>query len=121
MRCSDRFGDYGTVGFGVVDIDNVPTLIDLMLSCRVQGKRIEHAFLSYVVSRYKSAGSKESKEFRANYRRTQRNEAAGRVFEDFGFKCSETVGEVRKLVFDYETPILDEKIVTIEDARDRQP
>jgi FkbH-like protein len=117
MRCSDRFGNYGTIGVAVVELNNVPTLIDIMFSCRVQGKRIEHAFLSHIVSRYRAEGFRE---FRANYRRTPRNEAAGRVFDDFGFKCSETLGDVRKLVFDYESPIPDDKIVTIEDATDRQ-
>jgi FkbH-like protein len=118
MRCSDRFGDYGTIGFAVFEVNRLPTLIDLMFSFRVQGKRVEHAFLSYIVSRYQAGGFKE---FRANYRNTPRNEVASRVFDDFGFRCSEILGGVRKLVFDYEASIPDDRIVTIEDATGRQP
>ena len=53
IDCSDRFGDYGIVGFGVVDI-RVPLLLDLMFSCRIQGKRVEHAVLSFLLKRFVS-------------------------------------------------------------------
>jgi FkbH-like protein len=41
----DRFGSYGVVGFCIVD-SRVPLMTDLMFSCRVQAKRVEHALLT---------------------------------------------------------------------------
>jgi FkbH-like protein len=39
MRCSDVYGDYGVVGFGVVK-KSENRLIYLMFSCRIQSKRV---------------------------------------------------------------------------------
>ena len=49
LKCSDRFGSYGTVGFGIVrrTAEEIAVL-DFMLSCRVQGKSIEQAFFSHL-------------------------------------------------------------------------
>jgi len=49
LKCSDRFGSYGTVGFSIVrrTAEEIAVL-DLMLSCRVQGKSIEQAFFSHL-------------------------------------------------------------------------
>jgi FkbH-like protein len=79
LDCEDRFGSYGVIGFCVVD-RREPRMIDLMFSCRIQSKRVEHAFLSWLLSRY--IASTEC--FYANYRRTPRNSPSGRVFEDLG-------------------------------------
>src|SRR6185437_5290933 len=85
LECEDRFGSYGTIGFGVVDKRECH-LKDLMFSCRVQGKRVEHAFLTYVLKAYRrTTGSY----FFVSYRKTPRNSQAGKVFDDFGF---ETLG-----------------------------
>jgi FkbH-like protein len=113
IRCSDRFGSYGIVGFAVVD-SREPRLLDLMFSCRIQGKRVEHAFLTYVVGRMPAA---DRRDFFANYRKTAKNAAHGRVFEDLGF---ETVGErdgVTSLVFGKDRVVPDEGVVQIVDRR----
>jgi FkbH-like protein len=82
MSCVDNFGDYGTVGFAIVETDG-PRLIDLMFSCRVQAKRVEHAFLEFLLSRYSKQGSTE---LLARYVQTERNSAAGKVFDDLSFE-----------------------------------
>jgi len=41
--CTDRFGDYGLVGFCLLDTTS-NTITDMMYSCRVQAKHVEHAF-----------------------------------------------------------------------------
>ena len=51
LSCEDRFGSYGVVGFSIVD-RREPRMTDLMFSCRVQSKRVEHAFLAYVMKTY---------------------------------------------------------------------
>ncbi|MFS1513885.1 HAD-IIIC family phosphatase [Chengkuizengella sp. SCS-71B] len=47
VEVSDRFGDYGTVGFLVTHIKGSTLLIEtFLLSCRVLGRGIEHAVMS---------------------------------------------------------------------------
>lgn len=83
IRCADRFGSYGIVGFALVDIRE-PRLMDLMFSCRIQGKRVEHAFLAYLIEKYSIP---ERRDFFANYRKTTKNEKPGKMFEEIGFEC----------------------------------
>jgi FkbH-like protein len=86
VHCEDRFGDYGTVGFALVDASK-RRLVDLMFSCRIQGKRIEHALLRFMHERYADHARLP---FYASYRPTERNAPAARVFEDIGFHCIAT-------------------------------
>jgi len=60
-----------------------PRLTDLMFSCRIQSKRVEHAFLARMVRKYTTA---ERPKFHANYRETPRNAPSGKVFKDMGFE-----------------------------------
>lgn len=109
LRCTDRFGSYGVVGFAVVDALQ-PRITDLMFSCRIQGKRVEHAFLSALLKKYiREIG----KDLFADYRKTERNAPAGRVFDDLGF---ETVGKnngVASLVFRKDKPVQDDGIIQV--------
>ncbi len=82
MRCRDRFGDYGTVGFACIDVRE-PRLLDLTFSCRVQSKRVEHAFLTEVLRRYLPDANPG---LLVSYKRTDRNAPSGRVFDDFGME-----------------------------------
>lgn len=103
----DRFGDYGIVGFGIVDRqDN--KLIDLMFSCRIQSKRVEHAFFNYLLGRYLPQG-----DFYVNYRRTERNKFTGQVFEDLSFEEVDRNGDVLTLVFRQSQEILDDQILKV--------
>ena len=113
MHCTDRFGSYGIVGFALIDIRE-PRLLDLMFSCRIQGKRVEHGFLSYILSSYCHDGRRD---FFANYRRTEKNASAGKVFEEIGF---DVVGEqegVLSLTFPKEKAVSQEGIVRIVEAK----
>jgi len=109
IHCQDRFGDYGIVGFAVVDT-RVPRLLDLMFSCRVQAKRVEHAILSFLLRRFVSDGGKD---FFANYRKTAKNAQSGRVFEEMGFEPADEKEEVPSLVFRRTRAIPDDQIVRI--------
>ena len=92
LACEDRFGAYGIIGFALVE-RRTPRLVDLALSCRVQAKRVEHAFLSFLLAHHEARGAAA---LEALYRRTERNRAAGAVFEDLGFEELECNGEVRR-------------------------
>ena len=109
IECKDRFGDYGIVGFAVVEKDK-SLLIDLMFSCRVQGKRVEHATLSYLLKRF---GSEVKRDFYANYRKTAKNAVSGKVFDEMGFEQVSENDGVSLLVFPAMRPIPDDKVVSI--------
>jgi len=95
LSVEDRFGSYGVVGFCIVD-NRVPLMTDLMFSCRVQSKRVEHAFLAYIIQKYIALTGKD---FQANYRKTSRNVPSGRVFADLGLEENGVADGVSRLVF----------------------
>jgi FkbH-like protein len=114
LSCEDRFGSYGVVGFSIVD-RREPRMTDLMFSCRIQSKRVEHAFLASVIRRYIS---ETGKDFYANYRKTPRNAPSGRVFADLLMAETETRDGVLSLRFPRDREIPDDGVidVTVRDA-----
>ncbi len=110
MACEDRFGSYGVVGFSIVD-GREPRLTDLMFSCRIQSKRVEHAFLAYAIRKYRRTVANG---LIANYRRTPRNAPSGRVFADLGMQEIGTTDGVSHWVFPADQASPDESIVAIE-------
>jgi len=109
IRCADRFGSYGIVGFALVEMRE-PRLLDLMFSCRIQGKRVEHAFLAYLLEKYSLP---ERRDFFANYRRTKKNEKPGKVFEEIGFECVDERDGLFSLKYAKSRPIVPENIIRI--------
>jgi FkbH-like protein len=83
VQVTDRFGDYGIVGFCLIRRDaTVVRMVDLAMSCRVQAKHVEHAFMLSLMARYRRLGFIA---FEAEFRRTERNSPAAQVFQDLGF------------------------------------
>lgn len=109
MHCTDRFGSYGIVGFALVDTRE-PRLLDLMFSCRIQGKRVEHGFLGYVLDNFSQP---HRRDFFANFRKTEKNAAAGKVFEEIGFEVAGEQEEVLSLIFRKDRAVPQEKIIRI--------
>ena len=109
IKCSDRFGSYGIVGFAVVDVEEA-RLVDLMFSCRIQGKRVEHAFLSYILEEYVH---ERACNFYASLRRTKRNAPASAVFGEMGFEEVDTQNGITFLDFKNDQEILDDRIIDI--------
>ena len=109
LSCEDRFGSYGVIGFSIVD-RRKPLMTDLMFSCRIQSKRIEHTFLAYLIRKYVT---ETGKDFYATYRRTPRNSQSGQVFADL---CMEEV-EIRNgtslLRFPLSKDVPDDRVVTV--------
>jgi len=93
IEVEDRFGTYGVVGFAIMDCPQ-NMLTDLAFSCRIQSKRIEHAFLSHLLRRY------PDRPFRARWRKTERNAPAGKVFGELGFREVNETDGVTELAFD---------------------
>jgi FkbH-like protein len=109
LDVEDRFGTYGVVGFCIVD-NRVPLMTDLMFSCRIQSKRVEHAFLAYLVKKYIA---ETGREFWANYRKTPRNAPSGQVFSDLGMQESENNGGISRLIFPKDRAVPDDGVVKI--------
>ena len=109
IKCEDKFGSYGIVGFSVINSQE-PRLLDLMFSCRIQGKKVEHAFLSNVLEEYKRKGADD---FFGNYRKTAKNENAGRVFEEMGFVKEYERDGVTSLRFDLTRSVSEYEFIEI--------
>lgn len=97
LRASDRFGDYGMIGFAVVDRDEA-MLRDLMFSCWIQGKHVDRALLTCLLGRYRSAAP--GAPFRAIYRETDKNRPAAQLFWDLCFEKIESDGNRHTLGYD---------------------
>lgn len=105
----DRFGTYGTVGFSLVD-SRAALVTDLMFSCRVQSKRVEHAVLAWLIQQYRDEGTRD---VCALYRRTPRNAQAGAVFEDLGMQEISSDNGVARLAFPKEQTPPEDGLITI--------
>ena len=81
MRCVDRFGDYGIIGFALVN-PAMGLVEDYLMSCRVQRKFVEHALYQTLVDIVRRA---DAKALRIRYKRTQRNALALQLLSDLGF------------------------------------
>jgi FkbH-like protein len=116
VDCRDKFGEYGLIGFGLVD-NSSNRLIDMALSCRVQSKRVEHAFLGFLARRR----SRGHDFLEATYRRTDRNQAAAAVFDDLGFDI-EATGTENEFIYRIATDDMPEQdIVRVSWQGDRIP
>lgn len=109
ISCRDRFGDYGIVGFAVIDLDK-QVLLDLMFSCRVQGKRVEHAVLSYLLQQ---CVADKRLDFYVNYRRSSKNANSSVVFQEFGFEPIKEENGLSLLVFRHGKPIPDDRLLKV--------
>ena len=72
----------------------------------------KHSFLHYVVSRYRSG---REREFWVDYRKTPKNEPAGRVFVDVGLQEKASTDGVASFVLPNGGQIPDERVVSIDD------
>ncbi len=98
VACEDRFGDYGIVGFVCVDErGDAPLVRDLVLSCRVAQKRIEHTILGWLAQREGEAGGER---IQAELVRTARNGPLQRVFDELPFRVAWTDGSRALLELD---------------------
>jgi FkbH-like protein len=113
ISCRDRFGSYGIVGFSIVDARE-PRMTDLMFSCRIQAKRVEHAFLGYILRKYSKASGAV---FWADYCKTPRNAPSGQVFHDMGMEEKGERAGVTSLAFWPSQPIPDDGVIQIAENR----
>jgi FkbH-like protein len=97
LSCTDRFGDYGVVGFCVMNRSSA-LVESFFMSCRVQRKRVEDAFFALLAADAADLGHKT---LRVAYCRTDRNDTAVAMLTELGFAyvpADGTHGEFRRAV-----------------------
>jgi FkbH-like protein len=112
LRCEDRFGDYGIIGLCVID-RHAPIVESFMMSCRVQRKRVEHAFFAWLCRYFHHRGAKS---ISIQYQRTQRNAASIKMLGELGFDYREQGPERGLFVRDTATRFPDHDVVIIKDV-----
>jgi FkbH-like protein len=55
LSCTDKFGDYGVIGFAIVDVERFH-VENFFMSCRVQHKKVDHAFFAWLIERAMTRG-----------------------------------------------------------------
>ena len=98
LTASDRFGDYGLVGVAITNRNGDVCEIDsFLLSCRVIGRSVETALLSYVAREAASSGMRS---IRGWYLPTRKNAPSKDFYSKHGFKMiNENEG---KLLFEHD-------------------
>lgn len=95
FRVKDRFGDYGLTGLCILKYEEYTAIIDtFLLSCRVLGRQIEQAFLSFLIEKLKKENIKK---LEAEYITTERNRQVAEFFIQTGFQKKES--EKDKIIF----------------------
>ena len=89
VQASDRFGDYGLIGFIVFDLQR-DLILDMMFSCRIQGKLVDDAFLAWL---FEFVVRHPPGELRARFRATKKNSPARQLLERHGFVPDKTEGD----------------------------
>jgi len=115
MRCLDRFGDYGIIGFALLD-PKIGLVEDYFMSCRVQRKHVEHALYQTLIDISARHGADC---LRIRYKRTQRNALALQLLTDLGFVLLESAPGAGVLERDL-SPIAGADIVRVKAALDRK-
>lgn len=86
LRCADRFGDYGLIGFAYGN-PKTGHIRDFFMSCRVQRKRVEAAFFAWLAARFAVAGAEA---LSISYQKAARNGPALDLFLGLGFTLDAT-------------------------------
>jgi len=83
LRVSDRFGDYGLVGVAILaEGDAVWEIDTLLMSCRVLGRGVETAMISFLMG---FASERGAESIIGRYSPTAKNGQVAGLFHDHGF------------------------------------
>jgi FkbH-like protein len=89
IDAADKFGTYGLIGFGVFEPKS-HLILDLMFSCRVQGKLVDDAFVSWLAETH---GGREPDVLKARFKANKKNAPAKQLLERLGFLPHGTEGD----------------------------
>jgi len=97
VQVADRFGDNGIVGLLIVEACPDEWRIDtLLLSCRVIGRTVETAMLSWLAGQAQAAGAKR---LVGDFIPTKKNAPAAQTFAMHGFTPTAESGSATRWVF----------------------
>lgn len=85
IEVKDKFGNYGIVGFAIItkNVEQKSLMVsDLVFSCRVQSKKIEHRFLTTLAELFVKKGYKK---ILINHNETPRNTHLKTILEELNF------------------------------------
>lgn len=105
IKVEDKFGDLGHTGLIIVQfIDKDKCYIDtFLLSCRILGKGIEHAYIRYILNNLKKIGIKY---VYASYVLSQKNQQVCDFFEKEGFEVISNDNNVKEYLFNLGTQVI---------------
>ncbi|MDR1503992.1 MAG: HAD-IIIC family phosphatase [Prevotella sp.] len=89
LRVKDKFGDNGLTGLIIIKADENSACAHIdtfLLSCRILGKDIECALLTYMLIKMKNAGIKQ---VFAEYNKTSKNTQVMKFYDGYGFEIKE--------------------------------
>jgi len=81
LSCADKFGDYGIIGFAIVDVERFH-VENFFMSCRVQHKKVDHAFFAWLIDRAMARGQDVVSTV---FHFSGRNQSAQQVLEEMKF------------------------------------
>ena len=81
LSCADKFGDYGIIGFAIVDVQRFH-VENFFMSCRVQHKKVDHAFFAWLIDRAMASGQDVVSTV---FHFSGRNQSARQVLEEMKF------------------------------------
>jgi FkbH-like protein len=88
VRLADRFGDHGLTGFALLRFDEDRGRLDsFLLSCRILGRRVEHALLGRLFDMVLARGHRC---LEGRLLRTDKNVPAAQFLDSIGITCDES-------------------------------
>jgi len=97
LSVKDRFGDSGLTGVLIANRDGGKVRVDeLLLSCRILGRSLEHAFVYESIERLNREWDPD--QWVAEYIPTSKNDQVARFWDQFGFTGSDQSGGTRHYV-----------------------
>lgn len=82
IRLSDKFGDYGLTGVCIIKLEKIWLIETFLMSCRILGRKVEQAIISYIHDKAISSGSNG---LAGKFEKTDRNSPAEEVYKNLGF------------------------------------
>lgn len=114
LACSDKYGDYGLVGFVSIDVQtSKPVIRDVVLSCRIAQKKVEETFLYWYCRKVQQRGVGC---LRALLVWTERNAPLRDVFAKLPFREVSKNKDVQLLEFVFEEAVSIPDVIKVEEV-----
>lgn len=98
LRAQDKFGDHGIVGVAMAEKEKSAWKIDnFLLSCRVIGRRIEDAFMAYLIREARAASVEK---LIGEFISTKKNAPAENFYKKSGFTLERAVDGMETWEYD---------------------